>query len=122
MDSAEKRFYQRSDHFNIMAKTSRDKRRWKKVFIHNISSGGLQFSTDEAFTTGEVIWFDLAIQGFFSEFEVYTRGEIRNVNMHEGRFVCGVVFIELNTDIKILIDENIKCDRPVFGEPYMSDM
>ena len=122
MDSAEKRFYQRSDHFNIVARTSRDKRRWKKVFIHNISSGGLQFSTDEEFTTGEVIWFDLAIQGFFSEFEVNTRGEIRNVNMHEGRYVCGVVFVELNTDIKILIDENIKSDRPVFGEPYLSDL
>ena len=121
MDSSEKRYYQRSDHFNIVAKTSRDKRRWKKVFIHNLSSGGLQFSTDEKIDAGETLWFDLAVQGFFSEFEIHTQGEIRNVKLQEGRYVCGVVFIELGNDVQIIIDENIKSDRPIGGDPYLFD-
>jgi len=122
MDSNERRHYQRSDHFNIVAKMSRDGRRWKKVFIHNISSGGFQFSTDDKFEPDDEMWFDLSVQGFFSEFQIKCKGRVQNVKIQEGRFIYGVNFMHLSPDIKILIDENIKSDRPIGGDPYLSDL
>ena len=121
MEANERRNYQRGDHFHIIAKLSHDRNRWKKVSINNLSSGGLQLRTEEKFNVGDKIWFDLEIQGFFSEFETQVEGEIRNIISQEDQNVYGVIFHNLPHDKKIFIDENIKKDRPVAGDPYSFD-
>ena len=122
MDANEKRRYQRGEHFHIVAKISRDQKRWKKVSINNLSSGGLQLRSDEKYEIGETVWFDLTIQGFFSEFEINTKAEIKNDIARDGHHIYGVVFLDLSHDKKILIDENIKNDRPIGGDPYVNDV
>jgi len=121
MDVNERRHYQRGEHFYIEAKTSRDQIRWKKASIRNLSSGGLQLLTDEKHDVGEKLWFDLVIQGFFSVLETRVKGEIRNETKIEEQNAYGVVFLDMSHDKKILIDENIKNDRPVGGAPYSFD-
>ena len=121
MDLYDKRSYQRGEHFYIDARVSRDQIRWRKAIINNLSSGGLQLMTDESFAVGDKLWFDLTIQGFFSEFDMKVNGEIRNEKKIDGKNAYGVVFLNLSHDKKILIDENIKNDRPVGGAPYNYD-
>ena len=121
MDTGDKRTYARGEHFHIEAKTSRDKARWKKVTINNLSSGGLQLLTEDKYEIGDKIWFDLVVQGFFSQFEARVQGEIRNARVIEHWNAYGVVFLDLSHDKKIMIDENIHNDRPIEGNPYSYD-
>jgi len=118
MDINERRLYQRGEHFYIEAKMSRDKNRWKKATISNLSSGGLQLVTEDKFEVGDIIWFDLVVQGFFSMLETTVKTEIRNKKAVEDKFAYGAVFLDLSPDKKIFIDENIKKDRPVTGDTY----
>ena len=122
MDAHEKRLYQRGEHFYIEAKTSRDKIRWRDATINNLSSGGLQLLSNEVYEVGHLLWFDLKVQGFFSEFETKVQGEVRNVRRIEDVYAYGVIFLDLSNDKRILIDENIKQDRPVGGDPYSFDV
>jgi len=122
MDVNERRLYQRGDHFYIEAKFSRDQIRWKKATISNLSSGGLFLIAEERFEVGDHLWVDLIVQGFFSSFETKVKSEIRNEKKINGHYGYGIVFLDLSHDKKIIIDENIKNDRPVGGAPYSLDL
>ena len=121
MDYTERRQYKRSDHFHMVAKYSRDQKTWADAVVNNLSSGGLQLCTEDRFETGDTIWFDLTIQGFFSEFEIQTKAEVKNVKITEDSICYGVVFLGLSHDKKIRIDENVNHDRPFGGGPYFRD-
>jgi len=121
MDDNDKRLYQRGEHFHSAAKVSRDNRVWKSVEINDLSSGGMSVIAKEKYNVGEKLFFDLEIQGFFSQFEIECEGIIKNERHTHDNQIYGVVFTGLSPDKKILIDENIKKDRPVGGNPYSVD-
>jgi len=121
MNGQDKRAHQRGAHFHIAAKISRDRKRWKEAEIDNLSSGGLQLHTDDIFNPGDTLWFDLHIQGFFSEIQIKVQGLIRRKEVKDQRHVYGVSFNGLSQDLGIFIDENIQNDRPIGGSPYLLD-
>lgn len=121
MYGQERRVYQRGSHFNIDARVSDDGQNWKEAHISDLSSGGLQLHTDSLLQKGDMLWFDLVIHGFFSEFEIKVKGIIRREIKGDSQHLYGVSFMDLSPDQKIRIDENVLNDRPVGGAPYMMD-
>ena len=121
MDEQERRVYQRSNHFHIVAKISSDEKAWKEVEIIDLSSGGLQMYTHDLYQTGDVLWFHLKVQGFFSQFEIKAQGTVRRLQLDERYNLYGIAFIGLKHDLGIFLDENVKNDRPFEGTPYNYD-
>lgn len=111
----ERRLYQRGSHFYTLAKISNDKKTWKEIGIADLSSGGLQLYTDDLYKIGDLVWFHLLVQGFFSEFEFDVQGAIKREKLHDGHHIYGVSFVGLSEDLKIVIDENVRNDRPIGG-------
>jgi hypothetical protein len=117
-----KRDYARGSHFNLTAKVTSDKIRWRKAGVGNLSSGGMELHSAIKYDVGETLWFDVTINTFLSEFTVKTQGIVRRVrDGAEGTFICGIQFVGLSQDIKIRIDENVQNDRPVSGGLYSAD-
>lgn len=120
-DYLDKRHYQRSGHFECAARISEDGNKWFDAVVHDLSSGGLSFLHEKEYQKGDVLWFDILVQGFFSEFDVKTRGKVCRAYSSGNQFGHGIAFIGLSEDIKIRIDENVKRDRPIGQNPYMKD-
>lgn len=116
-----RRAYQRGLHFHIDAKISTDGIIWTEAFISDLSSGGLQLHSDTCYQKDDILWFDLMIQGFFTEFEVKVKGIVRREHMREKQHIYGISFLDLSPELKIRIDENVMNDRPVGGASYLSD-
>ncbi len=108
MQQNEKRVYQRGDHFHCTAKISEDGKKWVKVKIEDMSSGGLLLKSEKEYQKGDTLWFDVFIEGFFSEFNVKTQGEVRRVQHTGTEYAHGIAFIGMDKDTKIRIDENVQ--------------
>jgi len=118
MNEEERRAYQRSNHFYTVAKISSDEKVWKEVEIVDLSSGGLQMYTPDIYQTGDILWFHLKVQGFFSEFEIKAQGKVRRLQLNDNSNLYGIAFIGLRHDLEILLDENVRNDRPFGRNPY----
>ena len=97
----ERRTYQRSEEFQFEARVSRDNAQWVDITVHDLSSEGLKFETDEQFEVGNAVWFDMKVNKLFVEFKFKAKGEIRRKDKN----VYGASFKDLSSDIKIRIDE-----------------
>ena len=97
----ERRAYQRSDGFHCEARVSRDNVQWRDAVVCDLSGDGLRFQAEEQFDVGEVICFDLNITGFLTNFKFITKVVIR----HKDKNTFGASFEDLNSDLKIHIDE-----------------
>lgn len=121
MDEYDKRSYSRASHIDCDVKVSQDKAKWRDANVSDLSSGGLKLKTHVEYEEGSVLWFDLCLNGFMSEFEVMVKGIVRHKSRGQTRFHYGIQFVELSPDIKIRIDENVHLDRPVEGGLYNND-
>lgn len=115
------RFYQRGSHFHTIANISIDQTNWQEAEVYDISSSGLQLHTDLTFEVGDIIWLDMMLHGFFSEFEVKSPCIVRRKLGRDNKNIYGVSFKDLSQDIRIRIDENIIKDRPVSHDAYTPD-
>lgn len=104
----EKRVYQRGDHFHCTAKISKNGKKWVKANIEDLSSGGLLLKSEEEYKKGDILWFDVFIEGFFAEFHVKTQGKVCRVQHIGTHYAHGIAFIDLDADTKIRIDENVQ--------------
>lgn len=121
MDGFDKRAYQRTDHVDTRVRVSRDSECWVDVEAVDISSGGLAFKTDEDFDEGQMIWLDLELSGFLSEYELVTEGKVLHKAALGGRFQYGLSMPKLQEHEKIRLDEMVKGDRPVLGQSRHAD-
>lgn len=121
MDAFDRRTYQRGGHFVTIANISADDQNWQTADVYDISSGGLQLHTDLELSVNDVLWIDMTIHGFFTEFDVKTQIVVRRKLGRDDKNVYGVSFKGLSQDIKIRIDENIIKDRPVSQDSYTPD-
>ena len=108
----DRRVYQRSHSFNGDAFISEDGVTWVDVRINNMSSGGLRFLYTVGFEVGKELFLDIRIRDYFTEFEVKTKGIIRNVEKAGRDHVYGVKFTSIGHDARIRIDEAIKSIIP----------
>ena len=115
------RLYQRGNHWDGRAKVSRDARCWERVYVVDVSSGGMHFCVETEFEKGESIWVDLTLGGFFSEIDIKVKGIIRRKASRGKNFCYGLAFVELAAEKQVQIDENIRNDRPVEGGGYEVD-
>lgn len=115
------RLYQRGSHWGGRAKVSANGENWQNAEVADVSSGGLKFFSGVEYAEGDVLWFDLVLEGFLSEIAVKARGEVRRKIPYGGRFQYGIRFKDLSPEKKIQIDENIRNDRPVAGGTYEAD-
>jgi hypothetical protein len=116
-----RRAYRRSSHFNGRAMVSQDGKHWAPADVTDVSSGGLRLSSSVEYKEGDLLWFDLFLEGFLSEIEVQTMGEVRRKSSHAGRFGYGIRFKGLSLEKAIRIDENVRKDRPISGGSYEPD-
>lgn len=121
MDSFDRRTYQRGSHFYTVANISADGQNWQTAEVYDVSSSGLQIHSDHTLHVGDVLWIDMMIHGFFTEFQVKTQCVVRRKIDGEEKNVYGVSFKDLSQDIRIRIDENIIKDRPVSQNLYTPD-
>ena len=117
-DVSENHIDRMGGHFHIEARISGDNINWRGAHINSLSSRGLHLLTDKPYEKGDLIYFDLVVHGFFSEFEVRVSGVVRQAHEKEGHCVYTVIFLNLSPDLQIRIDENIKRDRPLGGGLY----
>lgn len=107
MQRNEKRVYQRGDHFQCTAQISEDGKKWFEANINDLSSGGLLFKFEKEYKKGDILWFDILVEGFFAEFHVKTKGKVCRVQHTGTQYAHGIAFIGLDNDTKIRIDENV---------------
>ncbi len=107
MQHNEKRVYQRGDHFECTAKVSEDGEKWFESKIIDLSSGGLLFISEKEYPQDTVLWFDILVEGFLSEFHVEVKGKVRRVQHVGTHYNHGIAFVDLDNDMKIRIDENV---------------
>lgn len=119
MSEFDRRIYQRGSHFYTVANISSDGQSWQPAEVYDVSSGGLKLHTGLEFHAGDILWLDMTLHGFFSEFEVKTQCVVRRKLTDDDKHVYGLSFKDLSQDIKIRIDENVIKDRPVSQDPYM---
>ena len=120
--AGKKRAYARANHFNLTARVSKDKFIWKKAAATELSSGGLELRTKIEYAVGDVLWLDLTVQGFLSEFSFKAEATIRRTKgFIGGEHIYGVSFNNLTDDVRIRIDENVRNDRPAGGDAYEND-
>ncbi|GMO11952.1 MAG: hypothetical protein Ta2A_21210 [Treponemataceae bacterium] len=121
-EGTNKRVYARSTHFNLIVRVSKDKFIWKKANATELSSSGLELRTPAEHEVGTVLWLDLTVQGFLSEFSFKAEATIRrNKGLVGGEHIYGMSFNKLPEDLRIRIDENVKNDRPAGGDAYSAD-
>ena len=116
-----KRSYRRSSHFRGQAAVSRDGEHWEQADVANISSSGLNFRSATQYTKGELLWFDLILEGFLSKMEIKVMGEVRRKASYAENYQYGIRFKGLSPEKIVQLDANIHGDRPVFGGSYEAD-
>ena len=121
MDGYNQRAYSRGNHFEYDGAVSVDSEVWEKADISDLSSGGLKLITTADHKQGDVLWFDLVIYGFMSEFGIKVPGKVCRRAELSGKYQYGIEFMDLSQDIKIRIDANVHNDRPVEKKEYMKD-
>ena len=121
MSTSDQRAYSRGSHLNGRVSVSQDGDEWGNADVSDVSSGGLKLFTTAEYAVGDVLWFDIVLQSFMSEFEVRTKGEIRRKVPYGSGYNYGIAFKGLTPDKKIQIDENVRNDRPVEGNEYEVD-
>lgn len=107
MQRNEKRNYQRGDHFQCTALISEDGKTWFEANINDLSSGGLLFKYEKEYKKGDILWFDVLVEGFMAEFHVKTQGKVCRVQHTGTHYAHGISFIGMDNDTKIRIDENV---------------
>jgi len=77
--SSKRKFF-RTDKFTVHARVSRDEKRWSRIEVSDISTGGLLFKSKKTFEIGESVWFDLEIQPIMfvshTTMKLKTQGEV----------------------------------------------
>ena len=117
----EQRNYARGGHFNGTASVSADGETWCRADIEDVSSGGLKLRSETAYNEGDVLWFDIVLQGFLSEFEVKAKGQVCHRQPFADKYIYGIAFMGLSREKQIQIDLNVQNDRPIAGAGYEAD-
>ncbi len=114
-----KRAYKRSNHLVCDARMKEMNGTWQKIDVTDLSSGGAKLHTSNELEQNQSLEIDINVNGFFSEFRVQTMAEVRSkIVLKDGDFQYGVVFIGMEQNMKIHIDENVHKDMPVAGNSY----
>ncbi len=114
-----KRAYKRSNHLVCDAKIQKKDGTWQKIDVEDLSSGGAKLYTRYECEENQLLEIDIKVNAFFSEFRVKTIAQVRNkTTLKDGGFQYGVVFINMEKNMKIRIDENVHKDRPIAGNDY----
>lgn len=113
-----RRSYSRGSHFNCTVHVSLDGIKWHHARASDLSSGGLKLASTVDYEAGQTLWFDLVIESFLSEFKCKTKGIVRRKQVFPNDNMYGIQFMDISDDIRIRIDENVRADRPISGNPY----
>lgn len=116
-----KRAYQRGSHFNGRVRISKDGETWHHANVGDVSSGGLKLYSSVDYSEGEILWFDMVLEGFLTEIKVQTQGEVRRKSPYAGKYQYGIRFKGISPAKAVQIDENVRNDRPVSGGSYEAD-
>jgi hypothetical protein len=109
----ERRTYRRSALIKCDAKISKDSQKWEEASVIDISSNGFQMIASDIYEIGELLFFEMKIYGFLSEFNVNINGVVRRkIPKEGGNASYGISFQNLAPDIKIRIDESIIKNNP----------
>ncbi|MDR1067567.1 MAG: PilZ domain-containing protein [Clostridiales bacterium] len=109
----ERRLYQRSALIKCDGKISVDGKNWTDALILDISSDGIRMIASDEYAAGDLVCCDLKVYGFMSEFKIDIKGVVKHKKpTKDGEAEYGVSFQNLETDIKIRIDEVIISDSP----------
>ena len=120
------RAYVRTNYWSVEAKVSRDKETWTEVQVPDISAGGLQYLSDQAFTEGETVWFDLSINPLMREVPdmvyVEAKGLVKRVIGANNKVrTYGVEFTEISENERIRLDVLINRTIEKFGRIVVMD-
>jgi len=104
-----KRDYVRTNNFSVSARISKDGRVWNEVKVPNIAAGGLLIHTDQDFTCGEEVWFDMKIDPRIARIvpiSVKTKGIVRvERGDYADQHQYAITFTEISSGDQIRLDE-----------------
>ena len=91
---------------SIEAQVSEDALNWLPAHVDDISSGGLKFLVDKTFSKGDILYFDLRIDGVTRDFLIRTTAEvIRSNGTENNAHIYSVRFKDIPDKDQIELDE-----------------
>ena len=114
------RRYVRTGNWSISAVAGKeDAEKWSDVSVHDIAAGGLLFTSEMPYETGDLLRFDLLIDpmapGIARRIPMNVKGKITEErSMRDGKRTYSVIFTEISRDDRVRLDElvritNYKC-------------
>jgi hypothetical protein len=104
----EHRKYQRCDNLVCKVLTSLTGSKWEDVELHDISAGGIKFSSQKAYPLNAKLYFDIYVYNMLSEFNVKVEGCVIRRDSSEATNVYAVNFENINKYQQVQLDELVK--------------